>query len=209
MPLLSMLFLGIAVSFDGFGAGFAYGLRKVHIPLYSLIIICLSSSLSMFVSMVAGNKVAGLFSPQVSSSLGGFMLIGVGLIIVSQSLGRDIFSRRPVKKEQSEGKGFSIFSGVLRHPELADFDSSGVITGKEAMVLGIALAMDAFGAGFGAAMMGFHPLSTAVAVGVSKLFLLTSGILLGKRFARNVASEKAAVFAGLVLVFLGIGHLVA
>jgi putative sporulation protein YtaF len=204
-----MLFLGIAVSFDGFGAGFAYGLRKVHIPFYSLIIICLSSSLSVFVSMEAGSIVAGLFSTQISSALGGLMLIGVGLIIVNQSLGRDMFFRRAVHKEQSGSKGLSAFSGVLRRPELADFDSSGVITGKEAIVLGIALAMDAFGAGFGAAMMGFYPLSTAVAVGVSKLFLLTSGIILGRRFAQNAACEKAAIFAGLVLVFLGIGHLIA
>lgn len=206
MPLLSMLFLGMAVSFDGFGAGFAYGLRKVHIPLYSILIICLSSSLSMYLSMEVGSRVAGLFSTQVSSSLGGFMLIGVGLIIVNQSFGSKIFPRQA--KEPSGSKGLSMFSGVLRHPETADFDSSGVITGKEAMVLGIALAMDAFGAGFGAAMMGFHPIYTAVAIGLSKLFLLTSGIVLGRRFARNVASEKAAVFAGLVLVFLGIGHLI-
>ncbi len=206
MPLISIILLGLAVSFDGLGAGFAYGLRRVHIPFYSVIIICLSSSLSVFVSMVVGSKIADLLSVQVSSVLGGFMLMGVGLIVVSQSLGRDILFR-PVKNEEVESKGLSVISGVLRHPELADFDSSGVITGKEAMILGVALAMDAFGAGFGAAMMGFHPVYTAVAVGVSKLFLLNSGIMLGRRLARNIAGEKAAVFAGIVLILLGIGHL--
>jgi len=100
-----------------------------------------------------------------------------------------------------------MLSCVLREPSLADFDSSGVITGKEAVVLGVALAMDAFGAGFGAAMMGFDPLLTAASVGVTKFFLLSGGVLLGGMCARNFNGEKAAVFAGIVLMILGIAHL--
>jgi putative sporulation protein YtaF len=201
--------LGLAVSFDGFGVGFAYGLRRVHIPPLSLLIICVSSALSVFVSMFAGGIVATLFNRQVGTFLGGLMLMGVGFVIVRQSLQSGSLS--DVEAEQNtvcKEKKLSYFSDMLREPSRADFDNSGVITGKEAVALGVALAMDAFGAGFGAAMMGFSPLATALAVGVIKLILVTAGLHLGKRYSQNVSGERAAVFAGLVLMLLGITHLI-
>jgi len=204
VPFLSVLMLGMAVSFDGFGVGFAYGLRKVHIPVISLFIICLSSSLSVFLSMEVGSLVSGLFSRHVSSAIGGVMLVGVGFLIIRQSL-RGVADTDAHRKERN--KGVSLLSCVLREPELADFDCSGAITGREAVVLGVALAMDAFGAGFGAAMMGFGPISTAAAVGVTKLVLMSGGLFLGRRYAQSVSGERAAIFAGLVLMILGIAHL--
>lgn len=206
MPLVSVVMLGMAVSFDGFGVGFAYGLRRVHIPPVSLLIICVSSAVSVFVSMYAASLVKTLFSPQVGSILGGIMLMGVGFIIIRQSL-REGSAGEVRLKNPGEGRGISYLSGMLREPSRADFDRSGVITGREAMVLGVALAMDAFGAGFGAAMMGFAPLTTSLAVGAAKLALVNVGLILGKRYANNVSGERAAVFAGLVLMILGIVHL--
>ena len=209
MPLVSLVMLGMAVSFDGFGVGFAYGLRRVHIPLLSLLIICLSSAFSIFVSMVAGSLVATIFSVQVGSILGGIMLMGVGFLIVRESLRADTVEEKTTVSMPAHENGLSYLSSMLREPVRADFDHSGVITGKEALVLGIALAMDAFGVGFGAAMMGFVPLHTALAVGLTKFVLVSAGLYLGKRYSQNVSGEKAAVFAGLVLMVLGIVHLIS
>jgi putative sporulation protein YtaF len=200
--------LGMAVSFDGFGVGFSYGLRRVHIPPVSIFIICISSAFSVFISMYAGSMVAKLFSPQIGSILGGLMLMAVGFFIVRQSLQDGVLNElKSTKQNNTEEKGLSYFSGMLRDPQRADFDQSGVITGKEAVVLGIALAMDAFGAGFGASMMGFAPIPTSLAVGLTKLVLITAGLQLGKRYSQNVSGERAAVFAGIVLMILGIAHL--
>ncbi|MCW3490882.1 sporulation membrane protein YtaF [Dethiobacter alkaliphilus] len=207
MPFVSVIMLGMAVSFDGFGVGFAYGLRRVHIPPWSLLIICLSSALSVFVSMQAGSMIARLFSPQIASIIGGIMLMAVGFIIIRQSLAESEEEKsRPVKRHD-DSKGYNYFSGVLREPTRADFDCSGVITGKEAVVLGVALAMDAFAAGFGAAMMGFAPLATSIVVGVTKLVLVSAGLCLGRRYSQNVSGERAAVFAGLALMVLGVAAL--
>ncbi|MDW7651199.1 MAG: sporulation membrane protein YtaF [Bacillota bacterium] len=210
MPFISVVMLGMAVSFDGFGVGFAYGLRRLHIPLYSLIIICLSSAVSVFLSMKAGSLMAAMFSPQIASVLGGITLMGVGFLIIRQSLTESPAEDDWQTEESTAGsRGLSYLSGVLREPARADFDRSGVITGKEAMVLGVALAMDAFGAGFGAAMMGFAPLLTSLAVGLTKLILVSTGLFLGRRYSQNVSGEKAAMFAGLVLMILGIVHLLS
>lgn len=209
MPYISIVMLGMAVSFDGFGAGFAYGLRRLHIPPVSLFIICFSSAISVFVSMKAGSFASNFFSPQVASVIGGVMLMGVGFLIIRQSLQAGIVPQPGGDSKKRKEKGLSLLSGMLREPALADFDCSGVITAREAAVLGMALAMDAFGAGFGAAMMGFAPGTTSLAVGITKFILLTGGLMLGKRYSQRVSGERAAVFAGLVLMILGVAHLLS
>ena len=40
MIFFYLLFLGFAVSIDGFVAGIAYGLKDIRIPMKSLLIIC-------------------------------------------------------------------------------------------------------------------------------------------------------------------------
>ena len=47
---------------------------------------------------------------------------------------------------------------ILRKPTVADFDKSGTISAGEALLLGIALSVDSFGAGIGASLLGMHPL---------------------------------------------------
>lgn len=42
-PLFSLLLLAFALSLDGFGVGITYGLRKMKIPLLSVLIISLCS----------------------------------------------------------------------------------------------------------------------------------------------------------------------
>ncbi len=207
MPFFSVLLLGLAVSFDGFGTGFACGVRRMRIPPASLLIICLSSSFSVFLSMKAGVLAAHLLTGKTASLLGGFLLLGVGAAIIGQTICR---SRSHQENEGAEDGNHSLcmLSSLLREPQLADFDCSGAISGKEAVVLGVALAMDAFAAGFGAAMMGFTPVVTATVVGVSKFMLLPAGVMLGRRFSGAVNRDGAAVISGAVLVVLGLANMV-
>ncbi len=158
--------------------------------------------------MKAGSFMAALFSLRIASLIGGLILFAVGAAIVYQSLQN---WRAPVAekatKEKRSGKGFTIVHSVMREPALADFDRSGTISGKEAVILGVALALDAFAAGFGAAMMGFAPGFTSLTVGITKFFLLTAGLFLGKKYSRHLAGYKAAVLSGAVLMLLGIVNL--
>ena len=57
-----------------------------------------------------------------------------------------------------EIKSLGVVISILQKPTDVDFDKSGTINGVEALVLGIALSLDAFGAGIGAAMIGISPL---------------------------------------------------
>ena len=62
---------------------------------------------------------------------------------------------------------------ILRKPTVADFDKSGTISAGEALLLGIALSVDSFGAGIGASLLGYAPAMMAILVAVmSSLFYL-------------------------------------
>ncbi|NLM46999.1 MAG: sporulation membrane protein YtaF [Firmicutes bacterium] len=204
MQTISIILFGLAVSVDGFSVGFACGLRRVRLPPASLLIICLSSAASIFISMTAGCWLARFVSREAATYLGGVMLIGCGLFIAAQTLRdrKDGGAGRPGTGE----KNIRFLAEILREPSRADFDRSGIINGREAAVLGAALAMDAFTGGFGAALMGFPPLSVAMAVGSAKFILLGGGLLAGKQYAHKIGGEKATILAGALLVLIGIAR---
>ncbi len=205
LHIIPSLILAAAVSLDGLGAGFAYGVRGLKVPILSLLIVSISSSLALLAAMVLGRSMASFFSVEISSFIGGFILILVGGYIVRESF---VEAKSKVHtKDNKEDSGASLNKGIfglVREPEKADFDRSGSINSKEAAVLGIALALDAFGAGFGAAMTGYSPLVTSLFVGMCKLIFVQSGFCLGKIYSDSLSSYKASWLAGGVLIILGI-----
>jgi putative Mn2+ efflux pump MntP len=112
----------------------------------------------------------------------------------------------PARKElwTLEIRQWGIMIQILRTPSAADLDRSGTIAGREAVFLGAALSLDAFGAGIGAAMAGFPPLTTALFIaGASGLFLH-----LGTRFGLKMSGwswvRQLAVLPGIILILMGI-----
>ncbi len=205
MSVFSLILLGLAVSLDGFGVGIAYGIKNLRIPFSSLIIISLSSALALLLSMFTGKMFAYFFSPRSASIVGGVILVMVGIWIIKQS-----FFEQKVPYEQEENpNSISLFANLLKEPQGADLDKSGEISSGEALFLGLALAMDAFGAGFGAAMMGFNPYITSASVGISKVILVSSGFYLGSSFMARILGERASCLSGFVLVLLGALNLIS
>lgn len=93
---------------------------------------------------------------------------------------------------------------ILRSPTKADLDDSGSISPWEAMWLGIALSLDAFGAGLGAAMLGFSPLGTAAVVSLFSGIFLVLGMRVGLRFAAKGGMRFISYLPAFLLVVMGI-----
>lgn len=93
---------------------------------------------------------------------------------------------------------------ILRSPVQADMDNSGSISSWEAMWLGIALSLDAFGAGLGAAMLGFSPLGTASVVALFSGIFLMLGMKVGLRFASKNGMRLISYLPALLLIIMGI-----
>ena len=215
MELLSVIAFAVALSLDGFGAGIAYGMRKIRIPILSLVVISLTSSTTIGISMLFGHLVSRYISIKAAEGIGASILILVGLWIVLHTWSSNTKKTPDDDNRETSGvepilnfriKAFGLVIQILREPTVADIDKSGYLSIKEALLLGLALAMDAFGAGFGAAMTGFGPLVTPIIVGVVKFLLVSSGVYIGKRYAAKWLGGKAAVLPGWVLIGLGVAR---
>jgi putative sporulation protein YtaF len=211
---LSILVFAFALSFDNFAVGVSYGVRRISIPVVSLVIISLTSSLAVGVSMVIGHLLASLISVELAKGVGSFILIGLGGWILLQAW----IQRKDISEVKEESASYQILKirirtlglviQILKEPHKADWDRSGNISTAEALLLGMALAMDAFGAGFGAAMAGFKSWIIPLVVGVVSLILISSGLYLGRSYAPQWLHSRAAIIQGGVLVLLGLVRIV-
>ncbi|WP_458461743.1 manganese efflux pump [Paenibacillus sp.] len=93
---------------------------------------------------------------------------------------------------------------ILRSPSKADMDNSGSISAQEAMWLGIALSLDAFGAGLGAALLGFPTLWTALIIALFSGAFLSLGMKVGLRFSALRWMRRLSVLPALLLMIMGI-----
>ncbi|MGE5372348.1 MAG: sporulation membrane protein YtaF [Solirubrobacterales bacterium] len=217
MSLLNSLLFGLAVSADGFGVGIAYGIKRIRIPVSSLLVICLASMIAVTASMLVGRCIADVIDPVAARWVGAGALVLVGLWFVfdgirslyitgKQGLEHD-YTVETVDEDDPimvlHIKPLGVIVQILREPARADFDASGTISYREAFFLGTALALDALGAGMGASMSGLRPMATVAAVGLTKFMLVQSGLLLGARFQRGMIARFAPLVSGGILVFLG------
>ncbi|WP_147532592.1 sporulation membrane protein YtaF [Bacillus marasmi] len=204
--LISLFLLAFAVSLDSFSVGLTYGLRKVRIPLKSILIISGCSAVVLFFSMSIGHFLERLFSTKLAESLGGFILILLGAWVLFQFF-RPEKVTEPTEIESTiinfEIKSLGVVIQILKKPLSADFDQSGVITGIEAFMLGLALSLDAMGAGIGAAMLGFSPLILTVSVTVMSFLFVFMGMRLGGIFSKYEWIQKFSFIPGVILIIIG------
>ncbi len=208
--VLALLLLAFAVSLDSFSVGFTYGLRKMKIPLASIMIIACLSACTLLVSMLIGGLMSNLLSPVFAERLGGGILILLGMWVTFQTFRTQEDNKSEVERKEEkviasfEMKHFGIAINVLKKPLEADMDRSGTINGMEALILGLALSFDAFGAGLGAAMLGFNPIMLACCIGIMSSLFIHAGMIFGNKLSYGVWVARLSVLPGILLILIGI-----
>ncbi|MEY4480520.1 MAG: manganese efflux pump MntP [Bacillota bacterium] len=172
--MLGLLMLAIAVSIDGLAAGMAFGMKKIVIPLSSILIVGISSGGVIAVSMPLGNVLQAVIPQHFSHWIGAVIFICIGLL--------SLFSQNPIQ---------------------ADRDHSGEISAREALTLGIALSVDSIGAGVSAALLGFTIWLTAVTIAVSCASFIWMGSYLGQHMSCFIRNRYLSYIPGLLLIVLG------
>ncbi|MEH7122763.1 sporulation membrane protein YtaF [Bacillus sp. JJ1532] len=207
MHTISLFLLAFAVSLDSFSVGLTYGLRKMSIPLKSIGIIACCSAIALVIAMTIGRFIIGFFSPAFAESVGGIILICLGVWVLIQFF-RSGKSKDALPHEKTivnfEIKSLGVVIQILQKPMSADFDKSGTITGIEALMLGLALSLDAFGAGIGAAMLGFSPYYLALTVAVMSSLFVYMGLKVGSVFSKSDWVQKFSFIPGILLILIGI-----
>ena len=192
MALVTVLVLALCLSADGLGVGFAYGSKGVRLPAASIAIVSAISAAIFFVSSVVGAEVEQVVGDLPARLLGAAILSWLGVWLI-----RDALRERAatVKVEHSSNNLWV----VVQEPERADLDRSGTISSYEAILLGLALAVDSAGAGAGVTLAGSPPWWSAAVVALVNAAFLAAGLKMGRtvtlRLAR-AAGVRAADGAG-------------
>ncbi|MFP4017089.1 MAG: manganese efflux pump [Halanaerobiales bacterium] len=100
-------------------------------------------------------------------------------------------------------KSLGIIINILREPVSADFDKSGSINYTEAGFLGLALALDALGAGLGAGLTGYSGFWIPFLIGSINILFVGSGFLLGHKIG-NFLPDYFEYIPGLIIISLGV-----
>ncbi|RFU65968.1 sporulation membrane protein YtaF [Peribacillus glennii] len=204
---IQLLFLAFAVSLDGFSVGLTYGMRKMGIPFKSIAVISCCSAFSLGIAMMIGEFIAQFFSSAAAEKTGGMIVLLLGIWLLFQYF-------KPEKQMESqyaekmifnyEIKSLGVVINILQKPMTADFDQSGSINGIEALVLGFALSLDAFGAGIGAAMLGISPVILSASIAVMSSLFIFAGLQSGKVFASSKFVQRLSFLPGVLLMIIGI-----
>lgn len=215
------MLMAVALSLDGFGVGLAYGLRRILIPMSSLMAIALCTVFAMGISMLFGSWVTSWLSFIPARSLGATIILALGVVQLAKAIWngqRESFPQavpamavvlqkpvlEPVFRFQLSLFGFVI--QVLKTPDIADVDGSGGISLRESLLLGSALAMDAFASGIGAAMAGMT-LSVIGIVALTQIMMLRLGQQMAGKIPEKLIA-KAEYLPGIVLILVGLGKLI-
>lgn len=206
---LSLFLLAFAVSMDGFGVGMTFGMKNMKIPYKSIAVISLCSAFSLATGTMIGDFIGQVVSREAAEMTGGIILILLGAWMLVQYLKPE----KPIQADlpdteklifNFEIKSIGVAVNILQKPMSADFDRSGTINGIEALVLGFALSLDAFGAGIGAAMAGFSPFILAVCIAVMSFLFIWAGLQSGRLLATRKTVQHLSFLPGIMLILIGI-----
>src|SRR5699024_6599125 len=121
-------------------------------------------------SMNIGSFIGQFIPPIYATYAGGIILVCLGLFLLSSLVWTKIKMNNNSKHS---------YSSFIKNPAIVDADNSGTLSVTEAFILGIALALDAFGAGFAAAILGFSVFSTSFLIVIASCLFVYSGFKFG------------------------------
>ncbi|GBF11355.1 MAG: manganese efflux pump [Tepidibacillus sp.] len=206
MGIISLILVATAVSIDGFWGGFSFGLRKIKISYFSLLIMSSWSVVGTIITMRLGNKLQDYISLNMGKYIGAILLLLLGLFTLKEGLkqkkeaniNRNVISNLKVRN----------LIKVINNPILADIDQENDIKPIEGMILGIAVAMDASIAAFTLSFFNYNPFLTSFLFGLMHFILIGMGNILARKNIINVFAEKFSLLPGIILVTLAIIRLI-
>lgn len=200
---ISILLLCLAPNLDNMVIGLAYGSRKIKVPFRSNFAIASFSGIATLVSSMLGVALANYIPYFYGNIIGGSIVCFIGLYtIISYYINKKRII--PKTKHQNSNQYIDELRAVMDNPSLADKDFSGDISLKESVLLGIALAVNCLGTGFGAGMTGVNIGILTLAVIIFSIATISLGEIIGRRWAAKFLGDQATVLSGLLLIIVGI-----
>ena len=121
MDFLTAILLAVALSIDGFGVGLSYGIRKIKVSFFSIMLIVFCSVLAMTFSILIGQLVAGFIPYHLASFWVAPTFVNRFWQLVEGLKNKDNPVLLTIKL-----KTLGLVLQIIREPENADMDKSGI-----------------------------------------------------------------------------------
>ena len=179
--------LAISVSIDALGIGLSYGMRKSKIPLKLNILIGFIVFSMCLIGFLIGNILSMFFNDFILTLLGSFLL----LILGSQIIIKEIIKNREIKRRNIKYEGNEIYN----------LDE---ITFKDAIMLAMAISMDAMAAGISASLIGIKTMFFPILVMIAHVIFLNLGMFFGKNVKNisNIPQNLWSIISGILLILI-------
>ncbi len=206
--MVALLLLSLVLSLDALGAGFTYGLKQIRFPFGSLLAFGCAAISTAFLAVLAGNLLGMLLPSWTGNLLSGLLLLLLGgkMLLSSLREQQGIEQERASRSMAVHLLGLTVT--VVVNPSKGDLNHSNVIDLGEAILLGIALSLDTFGAGISFGIQG-DLWGFPLVVGLFHLLLMPVGKWLGTicRMQWKRADKMLSFLPGILLILFGIYHL--
>jgi len=204
--------VALSSSIDAFGIGTSYGIRKIKITGYALIIISAIAFIFSYASILFGNVLLNILPVKVAKLIGILILIFMGVWIILQGNKKD----EKVKEYKSRTifslliKSLGITIEIIRTPEKCDMDKSNKIEIMEAFYLGIAMSVDSIGAGIGSAVLGVDNILLPASICLFQFIFLLSGIVFAEKLVKlNINNNNIwIIISGSLLIIIAMVRLI-
>lgn len=173
--ILEILVLVAALSMDAFAASFAYGMSRIRIPVISVFILTITSSLILAAALLAGSFLGGLLPESLTNEICFLILFMLG------------FTRLFQKHCDCQAKK-------------ANKNHDDLLSPLEALPLGIALSIDSLAAGIGAGIMPIYVPGTLAASFLMGIAAILGGWMLGRLMSGHFPSSLCRLGGALLIV---------
>lgn len=180
--ILKYILLALSASIDALSLGITYGIKKTKMSksanmLIFIIVFCCST-----LAILIGHFLSLLSSPIFSVLLGSLLLIILGF--------------------------YNIYKGIKKTNTLVNFDidNSNYIDNKEAITLGLAVAVDASCVSMGAGIIGYISFVLPILMAIFHTFFVNCGNTVTKNVVEqfNVPLNVLSIFSGFLLILIAI-----
>jgi len=203
--ILGAAAIAVSISLDAFAAAFAYGCKKIKIPLSSALIINLICTAVIGLSFIVGWALYDFIPGWFAAFLSFIILFALGIVKLLDSITKTIIRRHSdINKEIKLSLfNFKLILRLYADPEVADVDESKSISSNEAAVLAVSLSLDGFAVGFGAALLGFNMWAILLFSLLANGMALWLGGIIGNKAARKLRFNISWL-AGVILIGLAV-----
>jgi putative Mn2+ efflux pump MntP len=177
MHLIYLFFIAIINSIDNMGIGVVYSIAGIRVTLPKNILISFLAFAISCVSSLTGGFISHYLNKQTSSIIGMLILVFMGTRMIYLSF--------------SEKKDNNV-------------DMVKILGFKEAIMIGIVLALDDIGSSVSSGLIGYNPLLVALPYFIVSFIIFFFGNYGTRFFLKLNIGKKATIISGSIMVTIGI-----